>query len=360
MPTGAAILAFLNQILASISSLLGIANNINATVHASDSSLGHIEDQVTETFTALTNDTDGLPIIKSTVLEIISQMAINQTALLAALGLTQKAANPVILPALPPVDVSTASTADLIDQIWNDPQPRMPTTPIDALRQIARVLNTTEAFDMNNAAGIFLVNNVAWGNESFYLGSVTIPVFDPTTLLAGDTLLSALTRQNPTFTCGYGWQTQMQVQLTPTDGSWVTYVTLITETDFDAIKAKFLPVEKLSASPVWPGLASVTLGVPVAISTGLTITTPMHGVIVNLTSEPSKSSFFTFDDENSYRNLGALSFRSDNGDQEPSQSLGFTSAVYSPKSMVKAAGVKLRFVGGVSGTVTPWVITAAA
>lgn len=360
MPSPGAILGFLNQILASLGSILGIANNINATVHASDSSLGHIEDQVTETFTTLTDASDGLPIIKSTVLEIISQMAINQTALLAAMGLTQQAANPVILPTTPPTGYGGASTSDIADQVWNGPLASIPSTPADALLQAVRGVNSTGVFDQPLYVGIFRVARINWGATNFYITSLSYPSFDPTDILVGETLFACLTRQNPTWTVGHGWGPQDVVTLDPTDGSMVHYTTILGEAEFDAYRNRVHPIEKAPYLPAWPGLAAVTLGVPVAISTGLTVTGPMHGVIVNLTSEPSKASFFTFDDENSYRNLGALSFRSDNGDQEPSQSLGFTTAVYSPKTMEKAASVKLRFVGGVSGTVTPWSITGLA
>jgi hypothetical protein len=81
----------------------------------------------------------------------------------------------------------------------------------------------------------------------------------------------------------------------------------------------------------------------------------MDGVIIAITDEPAKAGWFTFDDVRSYRNLGAISFVSDNGDQEPPQNLGFTQEVYVPRTMVQASGVKVRAVGGVEGTVTPWV-----
>lgn len=108
--------------------------------------------------------------------------------------------------------------------------------------------------------------------------------------------------------------------------------------------------------PVWPGLAKVTLGMPHAITTGLTITTPMHGVILAITGAPTKQGYFTFDDARSWRNTGSLSFFDDQGHQEFPQHLGFTSAVYVPKAMAQAAGIKVRAVAGATGTVTPWTI----
>lgn len=174
-------------------------------------------------------------------------------------------------------------------------------------------------------------------------------------VLAGDTALSYLEREDPahfwisdsTFG-GHTWA----IASPETQFIWIFR---FSDAEFPGVVRNILNVSTPTGPGFWPGLAKVTLGTPVALSVGLTITTPMNGVIVTLTAEPAKSGFFTFDDVLSWRNLGAISFFSDNGDQEPPQSLGFTSEVYAPTAMSLAAGVKVRTVGGVTGTVTPWV-----
>jgi len=118
------------------------------------------------------------------------------------------------------------------------------------------------------------------------------------------------------------------------------------------------PATPIATPPVWPGLAKATLGTPVALATGVTIAEAMDGVIVNIASAPTKQGYFTFDDVRSWRNIGAVSFYSDTGAQEYPQGLGFESALYCPKVMVRAAGVKVRCASGVTGTVTPWTINA--
>jgi hypothetical protein len=113
----------------------------------------------------------------------------------------------------------------------------------------------------------------------------------------------------------------------------------------------------LATPPVWPGLAAVTLGTPVALDTGLTITEPMDGVLVAITSVPGKHSGYTYDDIRSYVHIGALAFFSDNGDMESYQPLSFTAQVYRTRTMARAAGVKVMTPPDVVGTITPWVVT---
>jgi hypothetical protein len=109
--------------------------------------------------------------------------------------------------------------------------------------------------------------------------------------------------------------------------------------------------------PVWPGLGEVTLSTPVALAPGVTIEEAMDGVLVHITAVDPKQMYFTYDDVKAYRHIGALAFFSDEGDLEMWQTLGFVDAVYTPRSMQHAAGVKLMTPGGTEGTVTPWVIT---
>lgn len=108
--------------------------------------------------------------------------------------------------------------------------------------------------------------------------------------------------------------------------------------------------------PIWPGLAGVTLGTSVPLDVGVTVAGPLSGVLIALTTVPTDKAFFDFDGDLSYRNLGAVTFQSDNGDNELPQPLGFTSALYLPKSMETASACILRSTGGVLGTITPFTI----
>ena len=107
-------------------------------------------------------------------------------------------------------------------------------------------------------------------------------------------------------------------------------------------------------APVWPGLAAVTLGTSVALTPLLTLTTPMDGVIVHVTSAPAGQSTYDYDGLTEYRYIGSLAFLNDDGEAEAYQQLGFADAIYSVRTFHRAAAVKLRTYDGIVGTVTPW------
>lgn len=166
----------------------------------------------------------------------------------------------------------------------------------------------------------------------------------------GDTVLSWLQR---TETTRGDWE------LDPDTGLAITYAYFDGEGSLyrTVCDLRSLPTSATVAggAPVWPGLDSVTLGTPVAIAAGLTITEPMHGVIVAITAVAAKQMYYTYDDLRAYRHIGALAFLDDNGDAEGWQSLGFVSAVYCCRSMSVAAAVKIMSANGTVGTVTPWL-----
>jgi hypothetical protein len=182
------------------------------------------------------------------------------------------------------------------------------------------------------------------------------PVFPIANILSTDTLDVFLEREsgfNGWIACGDGtWQVGQDVV-----GNDFIIHSKITDAEFLVLRDGPAAAGASVAAPVWPGLANVTLGSPVALAAGLTITEPMDGVIVELTSVPSVRGFYVFDDLNSFLNVGSLAFISDNGDAEPPQNLGFALAMYCPRSMKQAAAVKLRVGTGVAGTCTPWTVT---
>jgi len=112
------------------------------------------------------------------------------------------------------------------------------------------------------------------------------------------------------------------------------------------------------APPVWPGIADVTLGTPVALSDGAVITGPLDGLLLNVTGHPTGSGKFAFGGYRSWRYLGAVLFISDNGDAEWPSQIGPEQQVITPRSMKSAASAVFRLNAGFTGTVTPWVKTS--
>lgn len=131
-----------------------------------------------------------------------------------------------------------------------------------------------------------------------------------------------------------------------------TVANLTLQDILDAIDA--LTVTAPPAPPVWPGVGNVTLGTPVALSDGLHIEGAMDGVIIAITTPPTKTGQRGFGGVIYYYGLGELAFETDDGDLEMWQYIGFTAMMATPKSMQHAGGVRVRMPSGGSGTITPW------
>jgi hypothetical protein len=124
-------------------------------------------------------------------------------------------------------------------------------------------------------------------------------------------------------------------------------------TDIALIKGALSP-SQAGGPPVWPGLDNVALGTPVDLATGLTINEPMDGVLVSITGVDQYKTWYTYDTRRAYRHIGALAFLADNGAVEQYQVVAFTSGVYTPLHLERAAGVVIRTAAGTTGTATPW------
>lgn len=111
------------------------------------------------------------------------------------------------------------------------------------------------------------------------------------------------------------------------------------------------------SAPVWPGLANVTLGTPVALADGLHLTEAMDGVLITVTTPPSKTGLLNIGGKYFDYREGEIAFETDNGEVEPWQYLGFRNAIFTPKTMTQAAGCRLRVLAGAEGIVTPWTKT---
>jgi hypothetical protein len=182
------------------------------------------------------------------------------------------------------------------------------------------------------------------------------PSFDWGAINPANTFLEEITAQNALFDTAWYDGVGGSVALhDPLGTSGLDYLTNITGLEYDVITGRSSPVTTLPIPPVWPGIANVTLGTPVAIASQLTVIGPMDGVIVTITGLTTNKPALNYDTQLAYKFIGALAFVDDNGDVEPFQALAFTNALYCPKEMTLAASVVLRVDAGVAGTVTPWV-----
>lgn len=296
--------------------------------------------------------------LKTALIAIEADMATMSAAVLAAVADAQQAVNPVILPTIPPSGYGGGDP----NAIWDFEVGPDGLLAQDLLYSAGHLAQSTIA-----SAGLIVGSSDYFrlsGSDIALIPAVPLddeaPKVSAATILADDTRLTWLNREwDITGSWLLDTETDLYYYSPGGGGTDYRWVCMIDAEWFSRLKAAALDIPtSLVLPPLWPGLDAVALGTPVALDTGLTITEIMDGVIVTITSQPSRLVFFSFDDANSYRNLGALSFFSDNGDQEPFQPLGFTSAIYCAKTMKRAAGVKLRTSGGVTGTITPWTIVA--
>lgn len=113
----------------------------------------------------------------------------------------------------------------------------------------------------------------------------------------------------------------------------------------------------LRRPPIWPGLANVTLGSPVAVATSVSIDVPMHGILVAFTAIPPGRSAIHYGDQDAWPKVAFLTFGSDGDDYEYQQTVSWESGVYLPKTMVQASHLRFNALPGVVGTITPFAVT---
>jgi hypothetical protein len=284
-----------------------------------------------------------------------NQMATQYANILAAIGNPQQATAPVVLPASPPSGYGGPSTNEIGDAVWLyylDPVGDMG----EALATCRGILGTMVRWNgLPNPRWPYLTPLFGENGVIYDADEWVPPVdLDITTILPTDTSpLGWVRRAYPSDAWVETYPTYQGVAwYDDSPGGGKVWGLTMSQAEFERIKATLYP--SLTPAPLWPGLDHVVLGTPVALAAGVTITVPMDGVIVEITAAPVKQGYFTFDDVVSWRNIGALAFFSDNGDEEFPQQLGFQHAVYVPRSMTSASGVKIRCSAGVAGTVTPW------
>jgi len=252
-----------------------------------------------------------------------------------------------------------ALPADTTSAVWD--QLVYPTYPIrmqDVMRfleQLEDVWFNSGALDLWEAPYFLLSIGVTPGTAPPAM-PIRTPIWDISQVEAGDTLLSFVARLNTYVTWSYhtGPGDHVSGQYNDGAGSIWTFTTKLDEAAFQLLKSAYLHID--IAAPVWPGLGNVTLGTPVALTNGVTVSGPLNGVLLAITSGYQNLPGFPFGTAESYKHLGAVTFVSDNGQYEYAQSFGFTDTLVLPKTMAVAQSAVVRTIPGLTGTVTPFTI----
>lgn len=277
---------------------------------------------------------------------------------IAALGSPQQTGVAVTLPAVPPSAYVAPTSGANASAVWA-------TVSADAGTQMGaimaiqsafwRIVRDSLAFDGRLSPGFnFQFDPTAWVNNGFTSWvEVSITDIQPTDA----DLLGFLTRTAPSLT----WHQTGEGTWWADVGSGNALIQCkLTEGEFEFLRmlaggppAAGIPV----VPPVWPGLAGVTLGTPVAIvPTSQTITGPLNGVILDLTTIPQPLPFFDLNAAQGWSKIGQLTFVDDNGDAEPQQLLSFVHGLFMPKSMTRAVSCGVKTLSGLGGTITPFTI----
>jgi hypothetical protein len=295
--------------------------------------------------------------LKTALIAIEADMATMSSAILAAIAGRQSGTSPVILPTTPPTGYGGGAT---VDDVWG-----FNLSPDNILASDALEIAAHLAISTQTSAALRVAGNPFWqlegaiASEGYLFPQDSPRPLNPMNITAGQTRLDWLEAEIPYKTFILDASNDLYYYQDRPPYSDLIWRCMVTQEWFDRLAATALGTVPgaLVLPPLWPGLALVTLGTPVSLDAGLTITEPMDGVIVEITSAPTKQGYFTFDDTRAWRNVGALSFFDDNGQQERAQTMAFESGIYCPTTMGHAAGVKLRSSVDVVGTITPWVVT---
>lgn len=211
---------------------------------------------------------------------------------------------------------------------------------------------------------LYAASDIGLWNESGFPD--LLPILDLSLVQAGDTVLSYLEREYSSF----DWSTAGPGDREAGGNVWLAaglglgwFRCTLTDADLrvQAVPDQISQIEvtvPTSGAPVWPGADGVTLGESVTLTSQLHLTGTMDGVIVAVTTPPTRTGMYEIGGAILDYGVGRIAFETDEGDIEPWQYLGFRSAIYTPKSMAHASGVRFQVLAGASGTVTPWVVGA--
>jgi hypothetical protein len=187
--------------------------------------------------------------------------------------------------------------------------------------------------------------------ESYIL--MFYPNPDWTDILPAEDRITWLNRTDVYFTYEYvpDSQTIFGYSLDPL-APYTRWTFQLTEQEFQALKG----VTVSGLEPVWPGIAGVTLGTPVALADTFSSAEECHGVLVAIATWPTAYGSYDWGTDVQHPRAGYLSFTSDNGEQTVVSSFTFTNELVMVKGMVSAVGFLGRAKPGVEGTVTPFLI----
>jgi hypothetical protein len=352
-----AVFALVARVYSAIQTVLGIVGLIQGNTNkAAQENVPFSIDTATSEIKVTVLDASWGNQAISTKIDALSAYVTTQFAdVLAAIAALPQVGDPVTLPTTPPAGYGAPTSVEIANGVWTDYVGSDLVTPWEYMKSLgSRSLfekGYSEIFKTDDLFSFFFpaynqFGAVDGGQPSFDWGAIN----------PANTFLEEITLQNGAYDTGWYDGVGGMVSLhDPIGMSSNNFITNITGLEYDVITGRSAPVTSLDIPPVWPGIANVTLGTPVAITPQMTVSGPMDGLIVTITGVTTSKPALNYDTQLAYKFIGALAFVDDNGDVEPFQALAFTNALYCPTKMKLATSAVLRVDPGVAGTVTPWV-----
>jgi hypothetical protein len=352
-----AILALLGRVAAQIAEILGLVNGINTLLKdlfpsgstvAQETAPFTIQTYVEGTNTYLGSVTNGLPKILADISAL--QDSVN------LLGSPQQGTSAVILPTTPPAGYGALNVADTQAAVWNYILASSGNRAGDALSNASDLANAMELVGarLPAASSPWLEAWPNWTANYPYQNFDNAIYIDPSTILPTDaTILDFLQRVDSAdgWALNAGGMPVCQPFLGSADPTFWYYT--MPQAEFEAWKSG---ARTKAQAPIWPGLAGVTLGTPVALVDGLTVAGPIAGVIVEITAARAGLNFALYGTHQSYRYIAQVAFATDDGEVEGFQMISWDKGVYLPKSMAAGGSAIFHVAGGTVGTVTPFTI----
>lgn len=345
------------DILNAILEALGIIQVISGAIVEVKAILGlpAQEASVQEILDFSREDRFSIDLMEQQLLQILAKMDIQTESLTNQIGFPQQDNVPVVLPPHPPVTwPNPALPTDIAGAVWSFPGAGNGQDANDRLDQCYFwALNFAQMSGMMPSG-----YNPGWLYAGYWgstygtpSGVAALPALDFSTINASYATLLDWARANYAFVtwvdAGDGWVGTHDFDVS----SPFTAVIALSPQEFELLKAR----NSIKSAPVWPGLAGVTLGTPLALSDGLTIPGPLHGVLISISAVAYPVSYYPFGAMKSYVKAGGIVFVDDNSQGEMAQLIGLDDNVVCPRTMLEADHALLRLTTGVVGSITPWV-----
>jgi hypothetical protein len=351
----AQILALVLRVLGQVGTILSITALIHTITGGTQTTVDNTAVEVAVIDTTVTSPTNGMVATFNATQDIITALAADRAAILAAIANLTNGTTPVSLPPTPPPGYSAPTSTANANAVWQAQYPLLSGNIMgDQMNDAAYgAQNLGTLSRLPYPYNAYVQRHFDYSREDASPNLPTDIVIDPTTILTTDADVVAWLNRTVT---GYTWTLlgDLAVSYSHTQGGDDWWVSAIQKAEFTFWRAYNATVATL-VPPVWPGLANVTLGTPLTLANGLLVPGPLDGVVIAITSTPTPISFYPFGPLKSFVHVGGIAFVDDNGDSETVQPIGLSSNVVCPRSMTIADRAYIRLQSGVVGTVTPWL-----